>query len=335
MLTSRDIALKAGVSPSTVSRAFDPDSPISKETRDKILKISKEMGYSPNILASSLKTKNSGLIGVIFTDSSNNFLSSVLKDLAFHADLYGYRVIVMYSNDNAVIEAKHLQAMLSLGVDGVILMPAMFSNNSATQQVLAQYKYQNIPVLQCFARINSNLHTFSIDDRMSSFAATKLLLNMGHRNIIFADNKKNVISDSKITGYNTAYEQCGIPCKRDFIMQVPSYVDPKNVLKEQIKELKATAIITANESLTISALKAFKELNYSYPDDISIISFDDSEWLSLLNITAIAVPSGEVGSRMASLLINELIKASYQEPYIFSEIEPILINRNSVKNLQK
>ena len=333
MLTSRDIALRAGVSPSTVSRAFNPNSPISKKTREKILAISEEMGYSPNIIASSLKTKTSGIIGVIFTESSNAFLNDVLRDLEFHISSCGYRLIVMYSNDKPDLEAKHLQTMLSLGVDGVFLMPVMPSDSSATEQLLKQYRAQNTPVLQCFSNVYSDLHTFSINDMLGGLTATKSLLNMGHRNIIFANNKNNLISNSKIKGYIAAFDSYGLPYNKDLVLQLPACVDPRNVLKERIRELNATAVITSYEPLTISALKAFKELHYQYPDDISIISFDDNDWLALLDVSSVSVPSSGIGSRMASLLVNELMRTGYQGPLIFSEIDPVLINRNSVKNL--
>jgi Transcriptional regulators len=333
MLTSRDIARKAGVSPSTVSRAFNPNSPISKKTREKILTISEQLGYSPNIIASRLKTKASGIIGVIFTESSNAFLNDVLRDLEFHLSSSGYRLIVMYSNDHPELEAKNLQTMLSLGVDGVFLMPVMPSGSSATGQLLKQYRVQDIPVLQCFSNIYSDLHTFSVNDMLGGQMATKSLLNLGHRNIIFANNKNNLISNSKIKGYIAAFDSYGLPCDENFILQLPACVDPRNVLKERIRALGATAVITSYEPLTISALKAFKELHYRYPEDISIISFDDNDWLALLDVTSVSVPSKGVGSRMASLLVNELMRTGYRAPLIFSEIDPVLINRNSVKNL--
>jgi DNA-binding LacI/PurR family transcriptional regulator len=332
MLTSRDVAKEAGVSVATVSRAFNSNSAISEKTRNRILEISDRLGYTPNFAASSLKSKSSGIIGVIFTDPSNIFLSNIINEMESYVNSYGYRFIIMYSNDSIDREAKHLQTLLSLCVDGVLLMPVVSSDALQTKRILKQFKNQGTPVLQCLIDFYKELPTFSINHRYGAYNATKYLLDLGHRNIIYADKLDSGIPDVKFEGYKSAFENAGLAYSKDFMLQIPYSIDATSILAKRITSLEATAIITSYAPLTVSALKAFRELKYKYPADISIISYDDNDWLNLMDITSIAVSAEKVGDQIASLLVNDLMHTE-KDSNTFIEVEPALIYRNSVRNL--
>lgn len=332
MLTSRDVAKKAGVSVSTVSRAFNPKSSISEKTRSRILEISDQLGYTPNFAASSLKSKSSGIIGVVFTDPSNIFLSNIINEMESFVSAYGYRFIIMYSNGSVDREAKHLQTLLSLCADGVLLMPVVSSDSLPTKRVLKQFKSRGTPVLQCLIDFYGDLPTLSINHRLGAYFATKYMLELGHRNIIYADKLDSGVPDVKFAGYKSAFEDAGIECNRNFALRIPYGIDATNLLADRIKSLEATAIITSYSPLTVAALKAFRELDYKYPADISIISYDDNDWLSLMDITCISVPAKKIGDKIASLLVNDLMN-SENKSRTFFEVDPCLINRKSVRSL--
>ena len=122
-VTIRDIAEKAGVSINTVSRALNNKPDISEETRKKILKIAKELGYVKNATASSLRSKHTNIVGVIIADSANPFYAEVLKGIEVASRKYGYQIILMNTERIYENEEKAIDVLLQRRVDGLLITP--------------------------------------------------------------------------------------------------------------------------------------------------------------------------------------------------------------------
>ena len=127
-ITIKDVATKAGVSISTVSKVFNNSNEISADTREKILQIAREIGYSPNQIARSLRTENTKVIGLIVPDSSNLYYAELLKGVQDIASREGYAVIVGNTNEQEALEQKQIEAFQSLQVAGILAAPVNEEN---------------------------------------------------------------------------------------------------------------------------------------------------------------------------------------------------------------
>src|SRR5690606_31089271 len=136
--TGRDVAKLAGVSISSVSRAFRDDTYISKSVKERVFKAAEQLGYTPNLMARSLKNQKSHIIGLIISDIDNPFYSSITRVIEAELKRVGYRLLLSYSNENTEQEADELNLLTSSRVDGIIFTPASSKNQALVKQVMKQ-----------------------------------------------------------------------------------------------------------------------------------------------------------------------------------------------------
>ncbi|WP_187274005.1 LacI family DNA-binding transcriptional regulator [Paenibacillus sp. N3.4] len=324
MVTSRDVAKLANVSVSTVSRAFRDDVYISEEKKKRVFEASEQLGYTLNFAARSLKSSKSKTIGLMISDIDNAFYTYIARIVEREIKSSGYRLLITYSNEDPAQELETLQLLASSRVDGIIFTPTSTKN----RKFISQFQKQNTAFVQTYRHHYDNLDSVTVDDYKGAYIATKYFVSHGHTNIMMTEQFPQSF---KIDGYKQALHEAELP--NGHILCLPFQPDLKSVIHQAIVDHKPTAILSANNIVTLNILKVCKGLKLTIPDDLSIITFDDNDWVSLLGITAIAQPMEEIGQSIARILLSRLREEEVTSPPMNSRLEPILIARNSIRNL--
>lgn len=334
MATSRDVAELAKVSLSTVSRAFSETSSINEETRKKVLDAAKELEYTPNLLARSLKRQKSEVIGLIVSDIDNPFFSNVTQIIEAELKREGYRLLLSYSNENPDQELDNLMLLSSSRVDGIIFTPTSNKHTSTIKQLIKQ----NTALVQLYRFGYEDLNSVLIDDQKGAYMATKHLIQNGHSNILLLTVNPTLsiykkYEDPRSKGYKQALKEENIPFNESNIMYVPYQTNLNNMISQKIDQIQPTGIIAGTNTIGIDVLKVCKERKILIPNDISFIMFDDVNWAPLHDLTVVSQPTKEVALATCRFILEQIGHKNFNKSPMKTTIEPILIARNSVKNL--
>ncbi len=309
-VTLNDIAEKAGVSVSTVSRVLNKKGEkhrIGKDTRERILKTARELAYRPNQLARGLRLKKTNTLGLIAPDVSNPFFAFIIKRVQSIAHGLGYSLIVCNTDENLNQEIDHLNLLSRSRVDGLVAMPV---GQSYTH--FAEWHERGIPLVlldRCFDEASVN--SVVVDNRNGSKEAVEHLIGFGHQRIAFIQGLPNTLTNTmRLQGYREALEAHGIPYDESLVVgrdfrQENGYMETKLLLS---RVNRPTALFATSDTITLGALQAIYEENLLIPEDISLIMFDDVDYAPYLRcpLTAVRQPKEMMGELGVKLLIEEI-----------------------------
>lgn len=329
MPTLNDIARRAGVSTSSASRAFREGTSITPEVREKVLQAARELGYTPNLLARSLKSNRSNIIGVDICNIDNPFYTVIIKAMESELKKHGYQMVLSYSNGDVKQERKNLELFMGMQVMGVVFIP-ISKRNLETVRLMRK---RGIAIIQLFNHVYDSVDTISMLDDRGAYYATKHALENGHRKIMFL-NVETPYSASRADGYRRAYADLGIPCDERYILTDEQFGDlePKTAEK-LLMELAPTAVIAGVYDLGKRFVSACRALGRRIPEDISFIAFDDVEWPELMNITAISQPMEYLGLTAVRMLLDRINGSIDDSQPVATIVEPKLNVRGSVRRI--
>lgn len=276
-VTLEDIAGRLGVSKVTVSKALRGHPDISSETAKKIKKLSKELGYSPNYMARNLSSKRSNTIGVVVPKIAHFFFSSVIEAIYAAAFENNYEIILTVSQEDPEREARHVQSLLSMRVDGLIMSVSQGTKDYA---IFENVRQRGVPLT--FMDRVPDLEGFSTvvtDDRGGGFAATEQAINIGYRKIAHLAGYQHInIGKQRYLGFVDAMKQYGIPIRPEWVIYGGfSENDGYKGFGEMYRSGKMPELIFASTfPVALGVYKAAGELGLKIPDDIDIISFGSS-----------------------------------------------------------
>ncbi len=335
-VTLNDIANKAGVSVSTVSRVLNNKTKkyrISSETENLILKAAKRLNYKPNQLARGLRLKTTHTIGLIVPDISNPFFAHVTRIIQTHAYQAGYSLIVCNTDEDIETELAQVELLLSKGVDGFIVMPV-----GTTFSHIKNLMDDHVPFV-LLDRSFDDLDTSSVvvDNYTGAYKATEYLISMGHSRIAVIQGLPDTYTNNaRVKGYLDALKDAGIEVNLNYIVgkdfrKENGYIETKILLG---LEHPPTAIFTTSDLITLGALEAISEENLTIPDDISLVSFDDVDFAPFLfaPLTAVRQPKEIMGEVAVKLLIDGL-KSKGRIDHRKIVLKSELVVRGSVKKL--
>lgn len=306
MVTIKDIAKKANLSPSTVSRALNDNPVINEETRERVKKIAEEMGYERNELARGLVKGGIGAIGLIIPDITNPFFAEVARGVEDAANKRGYGVILCNTDEDPNKERGYKKLLQRKRVNGLILTsvtvddPYMNLTESPTHLPL---------VLVSRIWKETDISYIAVDDYKGAKMAVEYLISLGHRRIGFIGGPKNISpSQDRMRGYKEALEEHNIPLQTE----ITSYADftreaGRRVMKRYLKlSDPPTAIFAANDMIALGAIEAIEEEGLLVPDDISVIGYDDISYASLprIMLTTVAQPMYDMGFMAAEYILD-------------------------------
>lgn len=330
-VTIHDISKSLNIDSSTVSRALNNSSRVSKKTKEKIISKAEELGYQRNMIASKLRTNRSNSIGVIVPRISRHFFSSVIAGIEETAYDAGYDVIICQSLENLEREVNLIDTMLSNRVDGVLISHSMETTN---YDHFDKYINHGFPLI-FFDRpcIRDQYTNVIIDDFKASFEATEHLILKGCKNIVhFSGPQELEIYRRRAKGYKSALEQHGIMVKRDYIfeshlMQEDGVECAKNMLKLPVVD----GVFSSNDVAAISAMQYLKTKNIKIPSDISFVGFSDEPISSVMepSLTTVAQPDFEMGKVVTSLLLEKISDSEKRDLNETIVLKPKLLIRDS------
>lgn len=313
-VTIKDVAALAGVSPSTVSRTCKDNPSISRETKEKVRKAMLELGYEPNFQASNLASQNSKTIGIILPPTSdretfeNPFFLETIRGISQFCNGRQYiSTIVSGQSSEELLGA--IRTMVRSGqVDGFILV------YSKADDAIIEYLNEEglLYVLIGKAQQFANLTIYIDNDNvLAGKEATDYLYDLGHRKIAYLGSESiKLFSADRKTGYQLSIMQHDLPVNKKYMIEVNDvYLDECEELLAMLKsEDRPTAIVVSDDILAVSLERVCIQCGLSIPEDLSIISFNDSLFAKLTHppLTSINVNSSQLGIEAASQLINHI-----------------------------
>lgn len=321
VVSLKDLSKRCGCSVSTVSRAFSNPDIVKEETKHNIFSVAEEMGYTPNALARSLKNTHSQTIGIIIPSINNLFYIEVLKNIELELHKRDYKLIVSFLQPGIIDERAALEPIVSARVDGIII----FSDNRDNERYFKRIDKQ-IRIVQLFTRPYDEYDSIVIRDADGMELAADCLLKRGHRRILYFG-----FSD-RVEGYRRAYRKRGFPVPEELI-----YIEDRpltaEIFSEALQDHHPTAVLTCSLN-SQTAIQTMIGQKIRIPEDISFISYDDSNWARIMGITVIAHPLETVTEHVVNTLLERI--HCPQEGGITPvriEIMPYLIERKSVRYL--
>lgn len=306
MVTLKDIAVKAGVNVSTVSRALNGSSEISENTKKIIKDIAYEVNYVPNVSARALVGKGTKSIGVIVPEIGSNYFAQMLNFIEAELKTNSYSLVVGMTHHNYKEEIQYLNVFGNGKVDGIIIAGSM---HKELKQYLVKFKqnyHTPVVLVQTFVHF-PDCDYIMIDDVHGICMAIQYLKEQGHREIGLIADK--VSSSLRLPAYKEAMKRNGLKVNERFIkigkemFELGGYLQMKELLKEKVLP---TAIWASYDYIAIGATKALYEKGMTVPQDMSIIGYDDIRESLYLTppLTTISPPIKE----MAEVGVNLLIK---------------------------
>lgn len=332
-ITIADVAQKAGVSKSTVSRIINGNfSQNTEETIQKVLKVIEELDYRPNALAKGLKSMKTNVIGIVLSNLQNPFWTKVLEGVEDTCRGLGYSLMICNSNEDAEVEKEHIRAFQMRQVDGILINPTIKNMN-----LYDQLKKSEFPFISINRKITGqDFDMVVVDNVMGGKLAVEHLLALGKRKIAIILYPPEGISPrmERLSGYKEALNNYGINIDQDLIQIVK---EESGSVHGAVKALllgptKPDAIFSTNNMMTLEIMEGIKELGLKIPDDVSLVGYDETVWSKHLNppLTTVNQPSYKMGQLAAEKLIR-LIESDESIHFEMKAVslEPNLIVRES------
>jgi len=304
----KELAQRLNLSKSTVSRAFRGHSDINIETKERILKVAKELNYQPNHHASNLRAQKSKNIAIIVPQIANNFFSQAIDGIETVAREKGYHLLIYLTGDKFESEVAYVNDLYNGRADGIIMSVSGEANDHSYMRKLQE---KHIPLV-FFDRVYDDIHTAKVmtNDYGSSFEATMHLIDAGCRDIAFlVTNKQLSIGKMRMQGYLDALKHAGLPFRDELIIDCTND-DARNyiILTNAFKTLTIDGVFASVERLAFATYSVCHDMGINIPGQVKVISFSSLEIASLLNpaLTTITQPAYEMGMEAASLLFKML-----------------------------
>jgi DNA-binding LacI/PurR family transcriptional regulator len=296
----KDIAKAAGVSHSTVSRALS-DSPLVKsETKSRIQRLAREMGYSPDARARSLVKGQTRTVGVVVTTISDPFAAEVVQAIESSAYDHDYTVILCSSNAESEREIAAVEMLRSKRVDGVIV-----TSSRVGALYVEHLERIGVPIVLINNHSeDSGRYTYSVsvDNQHGGCLATAHLIELGHRRIAYisrpSDQKSNL---ERMAGYRQALSQADIPFDPALVVPGTGRAGGGERALPVLMALDGppTAVFCYNDMTAIGLLRAAREMGLAVPHDLAVVGFDDILLASYVcpPLTTVAQPKTRMGQQ--------------------------------------
>jgi DNA-binding LacI/PurR family transcriptional regulator len=333
MATQKELAKLAGVSAGTVSNVISGSTQVREQTRKKVLNAIRALNYHPNLIARSLKTNRTNILGIIVPDLTVPFFPKVTRGAEAAASERGYLLIVLDSENQHSREKKMLALLRSQRVDGILLVAAgglKWSEGRAAEIAAG-------PPVVCLDRLPDGLDVDSVcvDDRSAAGIAVSHLLAMGHRKIAVLTGPPSLRNEQeRLRGYRQALQKAGVPV-RGALIWVGGF-EPAEVLKACQKGLLKpaggpSALFVTNGVTGLEALRSIYSSGLSTPRDIAFVTFDEitSEKFLQPGITSVVQPAFDIGYRAVEVLLDRIAEGPSAKPRVKIRLPARLVVRES------
>lgn len=325
-ITINDLATKLKISKSTISKALKGYPDVSDKTRKRVLRLAKKLNYTPNNIASSLRTRQTKTLGVIIPTIVHHFFSKVIDGLIIEAEKHGYLVILLQSDERVELEKKQIELLIQKQVDGILIS---VSNQTGNGEHITKAMEKGIPVVMFDKVVKSfNCSKVIIDDKLAAFEAVDYLLNKGYKKIAhFGGMLLPQISIDRLLGYKNALKAHNIEYDESLV-----YINPNNDdfndgyynAKKMIEEHQdVDAIFAITDVIATGALKYFENNGIKVPEQIAVFGFSNWFMSSVItpSLSTVNQPGHKMGQIAVDVLLDEIKLIEQKSVINFKNIE--------------
>ena len=305
----RDVARMAGVSRMTVSRALKKDSPISKETRDRILKVVREMNYVPDQMAGSLTTKRSGFVAVLVPSLNNLHFAETVQALTEELEGIDQQILLGHTDYAQDREEQLVEAMLRRRPEAIVL--SYDGHSDRTVQLLSDAQ---VPVIELWEKPEGPIgHTIGFSNKDAAADMTRALIARGYRNIAFLGEADDdwTRGAARRKGFVQAMEEAGLSAHRQVKLgKPPLSIETGAQATPALLDAHpdTDCIFCVSDAPAFGALSALRAMGLSVPDDLGVAGFGNFEVsrFSTPSISTVTVDPRRIGQATGQLLAEVL-----------------------------
>ncbi|GMQ58524.1 LacI family DNA-binding transcriptional regulator [Vallitalea sediminicola] len=306
----KDVAKKAGVSVTTVSRVLNDGKYVSDDLKEKVKKVIEELDYSPSYIARSLVLKRTNLLAVIVPNITSSINSIILSKIEETASKNNYNIIVCNMAENLDKQYKYLNIFKEMRVDGIII-----TNEKINDETRNFLEGIDIPIVFASAKPSNQKHiAIVVNNYQASYEATEYLTSLGHKRIAFigGDRRDITSGQERYNGYKKALIDNKIPIVEEYIQFGNYSLKDGYFLMEKFMKCDSlpTAVFAASDDMAVGAINCIKDNGLKVPDDISVVGFDGTAVVDIVRpkLTSMEQPIKEMGTMAVEMLMQKINK---------------------------
>ena len=308
-VTLKDIAAEVGLSPTAVSLVLN-DRPcrVSEEKRKRIREVARARHYVPNQIARSLVSQQSHTFGLVIPNIESRFFSSLAHRLEVRCRRAGYAVFITNSDDAATNDAELASQLITRGIDGLFLVAG--DELRPTESLLEALRTTPVPYImvdRCVEGLTGDRVAF--DHEQGGYLATRYLIERGHSRIACVANvERSNTGRARHAGYKRALAEAGIELDPGLVLQSDYSIVGGYNATERLLQTDATAAFASSDNIALGLLKRLREEGVSVPDDLSVVSYDNSnaDMLFETKLTSVAQDVDLLAERALSVMLERL-----------------------------
>jgi LacI family transcriptional regulator len=322
-----DVARRARVSVTTVSHVLNETRFVAPDTREAVLTAVRETGYVPNTVARSLVMSKTDTIGLALSSISNPYFGELAHYLQAEAERHGYSILIADTHDDPERELKVARDLHERRADGIIL-----AASPEPGRTLEYLRTRHVPVVLVDRLIGSELDEVGTENVEATSHLVEHLASRGHTRIGMVSGLAGLATtQERVAGYRLGLERAKLRYDDALLRGGSSDAEPARGATAQLLEMPdpPTALIVANNKMTIGAMRALRDAGLSVPGDIALVAFDDFAWADLFEprLTTIAQPHQELAAKAVELITSRIDDPD--QPVRSIRLDPTLVHRNS------
>ncbi|MBO0807557.1 MAG: LacI family DNA-binding transcriptional regulator [Actinobacteria bacterium] len=330
-VTLRDVAAQAGVHPATASRALNPETRllVREDTARRVLDAAQALGYRPNPVARSLRTRRSNTVGVLIPDLTNPLFPPIVRGIEDRLAAAGYVALIGNTDGDDERERIVFEQMRARHVDGFVLATVHLSS-----ALLAEAGRAELPVVLVNRLAEDHsMPSVSADNERGMRLAVDHLSELGHRRIAHIAGPQDVSTGlSRFRGFDAALRAHAVATDEDLVVVAKAFsIEEGHRCCRLLLErgVPFTAIAAGNDMLAVGCYGALEEAGVRCPEDMSVVGFNDMPFIDRLRppLTTIRFPHYQVGTEAAQLLLERI--AGEPGPVKVLYLAPELVARGS------
>jgi len=322
--TLAEVAQAAGVHPSTVSRALGAGTGIAAATVVRVRAVADELGYRPDPAASSLRTRRSGLVGVLVPRLTDIVLATIYEGLDAVAAEAGYQTFVANTSDVPEVRRRRLAALLDRRVDGVVLGDARLDDD-----LLPEIAARGLPYVLVSRRSRGHL-SVTTDDLLGGRLAAEHLLALGHERVaVVAGQPFSSTGVERTQGFRDTYAAAGLPVPDALVGHCTYDVRGGHAVARELLAARPrpTAVFAVNDFNAIGVMGALREAGLRVGRDVAVVGYNDVSLAAELPVplTSVASPMVQMGRTGMTRLLQRAAGQSVRSV----RLRPTLVARES------
>lgn len=309
-VTIYDVAREAGVSMATVSRVVNGNPNVKPATRKKVMDTIVRLGYRPNAVARGLASKKTTTVGVIIPDISSLFFAELARGIEDIATMYKYNIILCNSDQKLDKEIHLVNTLLEKQVDGLLFM-----GSDITKEHLEVFATSHAPiVLSATKDPEEKLPSVNIDNKQAVYDAASFLISKGHSRIgyITGPLEAPLTGQERLAGFRQALAEHNLEVDQQLIVLGDYRYESGYKATEYLASLEQppTAILALSDEMAIGAIHYYQDNGRSIPEDVEVISFDNTRLTSMVRpqLTSVVQPMYDIGAVSMRLLTKYMNK---------------------------